>query len=211
MRRAQDRWGFTVILSCLVSGGRAAYAQERPADLDKAGQSGAPRQESLRVRLTSEPRQTVLARFDDLGSGPGPGFFSVARVCSLPCDRDLPLDGATYRVVGPGLTPSSPLVLPRGLESVDIDVRAGSWRKYVIGGTFTLIGSVYAVVGGGLLLGHEGDPAAHALVPVGATFLSIGVTALAVGIPLWLSGRTHVDVRTTTSSGVGFTASGLRF
>ena len=70
----------------------------------------------------------------------------------------------------------------------------------------TVLGAAYAPTGGGLLVAREAtleSSQTRALVPVGTAFLATGLVALAVGLPLWLSNRTHVDVRSRAIASLG--------
>jgi hypothetical protein len=172
-----------------------AAAQERPALTDGPGPPGVPGpSRGTVVQITGGARTTVLARFDYLGSGPKGGYYSVTRVCGAPCGVSVPDDGSTYRLLGPGLTPSAAFTLPSGAPHVDVDVRRGAWARYASGLVLTIIGGAYTSTGAGFVLARDaGGP--PPLMPVGTVFLAVGATALAVGLPLWLTGRTHIDVR----------------
>jgi hypothetical protein len=195
MRRTHGFAAAAVIAAFRVLSGSNADAQERPAVTEGPGPSGAPAPaRSTVVQITGDARASILARFDYLGSGPKGGYYSVTRVCGAPCGVGVPDDGSTYRVLGPGLTPSAAFTLPSGAPRVDVDVRRGSWGRHAAGLVLTVIGGAYTSTGAGFVIARDaGAPAP--LMPIGTVFLAVGATALAVGLPLWLTGRTHIDVR----------------
>jgi hypothetical protein len=170
-----------------------ARADDRPAATDENGQSVLAR--PLKLTLESDRPGTRLAKFDFLGSGARHGFYDVEAICTAPCTANV-LPASSYRVVAPGMTPSSVFQLQPN-HDVDVRVRGGSWARNVAGTLLSVLGAVYVPVGAGLIGGQEafGDSRSGALVPVGATFVGIGIVALAVGLPLWLGSRTHVTIQ----------------
>jgi hypothetical protein len=198
---------FLALAAIVTSVALPAAAEARPASDGSPGQPGAP---SVNVEVTSTASGEVLARFEH-PSGRG----DAERVCRLPCKATLPGDGATYRVVGMGLTPSPPFTLPTDATDVTVHARPGRWRRFATGLTLTIMGGTYAPLGGvfaAMGVAEEGRPDTKAILPVGVGFLIGGVALLGVGLPILLSNRTEVDIDSRrVTSGVHLVPGGLVF
>jgi hypothetical protein len=178
------------ISSSMGISSRDARAQDRLAETGATGHTALSPQ--VPISLESDRPGTRLVRFEFLGSGPRLGFYQVDPVCTAPCTAAV-LAGDTYRIIGPGITPSPTFQLSAGRET-DLHVRTGSWGAHAAGMVFSILGATYVPVGAGMLVGQDafGDSRSRALVPIGGTFLAVGLVALAVGLPLWLGSETRV-------------------
>jgi len=180
--------------SSLLPSARADDGPVAPGGNGQTTPATPPTPSPSHVAVESDRPGTRLVAFDFLGSGLRGGYYQVAPICTAPCAADLVPSG-TFRIIGPGLTPSALFQIPPSPE-VDLRVHTGSWGASATGMVLTILGAAYVPVGGGLLAGQAafGDERSPALVPLGGAFLGLGVLALAVGLPLWLGNRTVVTL-----------------
>jgi hypothetical protein len=202
-----DRCLLLKLVACFLVVGRPALAQELRTD---ARPDMHPRP-AIPVVTGSDYPRTRLVRVEFLGSGPRHGFYGVESICLVPCRAEL-TPGVSYRFVAPGMTPS-PLFALSDAPEEGLEVRGGSWARYVTGVVLTVLGTVYIPVGTGLVVGQEavGTDKSRALLPLGGTLLGIGVVSLAIGIPLWLGNRTTITRGSASGSGIALTPLGLTF
>jgi hypothetical protein len=151
------------------------------------------------VTVDSTRAFTVLERRANRTMGwsltlPFPSYNSGEQwepVCVAPCELHLDPNGI-YRVGGGDVGPSSPFVLPRGIDPLRLHIHAGSSFLHDGGIVLTVLG-VAAIVGGVLTVGvstAESDPAAA--LRGGVAFFGPGLASVLIGTTLWLMNGSSV-------------------
>ncbi len=158
------------------------------------------------VRLEADGRPVVLQHVvgDDDGDEPG------QEVCAAPCDVALP--PGTYRVAGPGVTPSRDLALA-GPDALRLVVKPGSLGRRRAGVTLAYASVPLILVG--VVLVITGSSTSDPMTIAGGAVGGVGVLLAVPALILAATSRTAVGVeRAPTLSlapGVTLDPTGLHF
>ena len=124
----------------------------------------------------------MRSRVDDTG---------WVRVCRLPCDRRVFVDGREARVRAKGMTTSNAFSIEPGKGTARISVSGGSADDRHLG-KIALSGGIPTVLGGGILFGYGEFKDVGALRTTGIVTMVVGTAAILVSLPLLTSGATTV-------------------
>jgi hypothetical protein len=182
-----------------------------PAPAPSASPKPAPDGPHVRVHITT-PKQVILYRR-------APGSTSWSRVCTSPCDAEVPL-GGSYRITGNGVPATAPFSIEANPGSVvDLAVDPASTGGMIgggflaaTGGTIGFVGLVLAAVGEAGAPRHDrgasgmSRDAAEDVRNAGLVTLAVGGLLTLGGILIFVSsGKTDV---TQASSSADHAAAG---